>query len=205
MENDKKPIYFSKVEYVRASWMYGKGRPLFRSRAVMILNLVSRELSVQVVRAEPDMADMIYRIEAGWRLGIQESETVPLTKIRNSKTGMKSVNILSDVSNEKIISSEGTVLTDEQMQGLYPYCNALEFEPYRNRKMDMKDPGWQGYRDEITVSFKGITDSYISKIELPMDYLFDDKHTWPSERLYDYLLENYIRPNKKMCKAWWSI
>ena len=39
-------------------------------------------------------------------------------------------------------------LTDEQMEALLPYCNALDFEPYRNREMKMREEGYIGYRDE---------------------------------------------------------
>lgn len=46
-------------------------------------------------------------------------------------------------------------LTDEEYMNLLHYCNALEFEPYRGREMSMKDPGYLGYRDEITMRFSG--------------------------------------------------
>ena len=63
------------------------------------------------------------------------------------------------------------------LQGLrLKYCNALDFEPYRNREMSMDDEGYCGYRDEVNVSFTGITDSYISMIKLPMDYYDDEDH-----------------------------
>ena len=45
----------------------------------------------------------------------------------------------------------------------------------------MDDEGFIGYRDEIKVSFCGVTDSYIPYIELPMNYYYDEKHIWPSE------------------------
>lgn len=51
-------------------------------------------------------------------------------------------------ASSKIIFSKGIKLTDEQMKGLLPYCNALDFEPFRNREMSMDDPGYRGYRDE---------------------------------------------------------
>lgn len=55
--------------------------------------------------------------------------------------------------------------------------------------MAMDDPGYRGYRDEITMWFREITDSYIPKIELPMKYVYDEKHTWPSERLYPFIMK----------------
>lgn len=100
-----------------------------------------------------------------------------------------------------MIFSAGIELREEQMEKLLPLCNALDFEPFRNREMSMDDPGYRGYRDEITMWFRGITDSYIPKIELPMELLYDEKHTWPSERLYQYLWENYLRDNKKLSPA----
>ena len=47
------------------------------------------------------------------------------------------------------------------MQELLSYCNALDFEPYRNKEMISEDEGYIGYRDELQLYFTGITDSYI--------------------------------------------
>ncbi len=51
------------------------------------------------------------------------------------------------------------------MRNLLPYCNALDFEPYRDKKMSMQDEGYIGYRDEINTYFTAITNSHIPKLE----------------------------------------
>ena len=80
-----------------------------------------------------------------------------------------------------------TLETLQQMKELLTYCDTSDFEPYRNREMKMSDEGYIGYRDEVQLDFMAITDSYIPKIELPMDYLYDESRTWPSEKLYQYV------------------
>ena len=70
----------------------------------------------------------------------------------------------------------------------------------------MNDEGYIGYRDEINTYFTGITNSYIPKLDLPMDYFYDEEHIWPSEKLYRYLVKTFFEGNKKLKKwnALWS-
>lgn len=192
------PVYFSKVEFHECFWMFRKGMPYFGDEKIIFLDLVNRELSVQVIRTGQDLSNRIYSLEAGWRIGYPNEEAKQMINIRTGKNGMKSIQVQANDMSSKVVLSKGIMLTDRQMEELLPYCNALEFEPFRNRKMSMKDPGYRGYRDEVTVWFRGITDSYIPKIELPMDYVFDEKHTWPSEKLYEYIVDKLIKPNKKL-------
>lgn len=67
--------------------------------------------------------------------------------------------------------------------------------------MSMDDEGFIGYRDEIKVSFCGVTASYIPYIELPMNYYYDEKHIWPSEKLYCYIYQTFLNNDKKL-KKW---
>ena len=84
------------------------------------------------------------------------------------------------------------------IESLLPYCNALLFEPYRNKKMSMEDAGYVGYRDEVSVRFRGITDSYLPELELPMDFYYDAEHIWPNEKLYRYLIKTFFENNSKL-------
>lgn len=84
------------------------------------------------------------------------------------------------------------------MKILLPYCNALDFEPYRDRKMQMGEEGYIGYRDEVRLHFRAITDSYIPMLELPMEYYYDEEHIWPSEKLYRYLVKTFSEKEKKL-------
>ena len=108
-----------------------------------------------------------------------------------------------DIRRDEIVKSYGIRLSDEDIQKILPYCNALEYEKYRNKEMSTSDEGYIGYRDEVTMYFTAITDSYIPKIELPMEYYYDRAHEWPSERLYRFLVENYLDGNKiEELKGW---
>jgi len=81
-------------------------------------------------------------------------------------------------------------LKNEQFEQLIPYINAYDFEPFRNKEQLFTN--FIGYRDEYWIEFVGITDSYIPKLELPMTIIYDEAHTWPNEKLYQYLLKNYV-------------
>ena len=61
----------------------------------------------------------------------------------------------------------------------------------------MQDEGYIGYRDEVQMCFRGVTDSYIPLLELPMNYYYDEEHIWPSEKLYRYLVTNFLEKNNK--------
>lgn len=100
-----------------------------------------------------------------------------------------------------MIFSYGIKLTDEQIQKILPYCNALDYEAYQDKKMSMMDEGYIGYRDEVSLKFSAVTDSYIPRIELPMKYYYDEDHIWPSEKLYRYLVETFFTDKKKL-KGW---
>lgn len=51
--------------------------------------------------------------------------------------------------------------------------------------------------------FRAVTDSYIPLLELPMDYYYDEKHIWPSEKLYRYLVKTHFEGDKKI-RGWAS-
>lgn len=194
-------VLFSKIEFHECFHMYGKGIPVWGDEKIIFLDIPNQELSIQVIRTTDDLSDKIYSLEAGFRLGRPDEKVEHIQNITVGKNGIHKVSTKANESCSKVIFSKGIKLTDDEMKELLPYCNALEFEPFRDREMSMDDPGYRGYRDEITMWFRGVTDSYIPKIELPMDYVYDEKHTWPSERLYQYLLENFIKNNKKLSTA----
>ena len=84
------------------------------------------------------------------------------------------------------------------MGEILPLCNANDYEPFRNRQMKMGEEGYCGYRDEIHVEFRGITNSPIPLIELPMDYFYDEYHIGPSEKLYRHIIKNVFEKEKSM-------
>lgn len=195
-------VYFSKVEFHQCYYMYQRGVQIWGDEKIIFLDIPNQELSVQIIRTGQDLSNRVFAMEAGWRLGRHQQEPPKLmVNIRNGKNGMQKVRARAEDISSKVIFSKGVKLSDEEMRELLPYCNALDFEPFRDREMSMDDPGYRGYRDEITMWFRGITDSYIPKIELPMEYVYDEKHTWPSERLYQFIMEKHISDNKKLSSA----
>lgn len=123
---------------------------------------------------------------------------IPARRISNERTGFEPRIIRDEQFEQKIAFSYAIKLTDGQMKALLPYCNALEFEPYRDRKMQMGEEGYIGYRDEVRLYFRAITDSYIPMLELPMEYYYDEKHIWSSEILYQYLVKTFLEKEKKL-------
>lgn len=101
-----------------------------------------------------------------------------------------------------IIDSEGINLSNHEMEQILPFCNALEFEKYRDKEPDMSEPGFESYLDDgVHRKFFGVTDSYVPLIEISMDYSFDKKHQWPTEKLYNYLIQRYVE-GKKRYRGW---
>ena len=186
-------IYFSKIEY-RKRIGYGK------VSSIILLNISERELSYQVFewkRKMPAVEGIKTENVNGYFWTYKTA--LPAKKIRNEKSGFESRLVIDDSYEQEVVFSYSIKLNDEQMNELLPYCNALDFEPYRGRKMLMGEEGYIGYRDEVSLYFRAITDSYIPLLELPMDYFYDEKHIWPSEKLYQYLLKTFFEGNKKLC------
>lgn len=147
----------------------------------------------------PGMSGM--QIEESFGQTWTEDVAVPIKKVRNGKNGFEERTIKDDSFEQEVVFSCGVQLTEEQMKKLLPYCDALDFEPYRDKKMSVLDEGCIAYRDEVKLYFTAISDSYIPKIELPMNYYYDDAHIWPSEKLYRYLVKTYFKGNKEV-KGW---
>lgn len=130
-----------------------------------------------------------------------ENVAVPIKMVRNGKTGFEERTIKDDSFEQEVAFSYGVQLTDEQMKKLLPYCDTRDFETYRDKEMSFQDEGCIAYRDEVRLYFTAISDSYIPKIELPMNYYYDEAHIWPSEKLYRYLVRTYFEGNKEV-KGW---
>lgn len=192
-----RPVYFSKIEYIE-SIGYG------RRSSVILLNLVEKELAYQVFEEKRQMP-VIQGIESEVWFGKEHTYDVsyPARIIRNSQTGFQDKLLKCDFCEENVVLSKGFKLTENQIKIMLPYCNSLDFEPYRNREMSMNDEGYVGYRDEVGLKFRAITDDYIPMIELPMSYYYDNEHIWPSEKLYKYLITNFFSNNKEM-RGWYT-
>ena len=192
------PVNFSKI-------MFTEGIIYHKPRSVLYLDLTNKELSYQVFSWKENMPviqgekkDEIMSKLSGkeWI----ESYSSPAIIMKNGKNDFHAEIVEDDYYKKIIEFNWGIKLSQQQFQALLPYCNALDFEPYRNRTMSMDDEGYIGYRDEIKVSFCGVTDSYIPYIELPMNYYYDEDHIWPSEKLYRYIYQTFLNNDKKLRK-----
>lgn len=188
----KDTIYFSKIEY-REVKGYGN------TSSILLLNIPERELSYQVFEWKRQMPVIEgIRVEERNDYIWLNDIAIPARRISNERTGFEPRIIRDEQFEQKIAFSYGIKLTDGQMKALLPYCNALDFEPYRDRKMQMGEEGYIGYRDEVRLYFRAITDSYIPMLELPMEYYYDEEHIWPSEKLYRYLVKTFLEKEKKL-------
>lgn len=188
-------IYFSKIEY-REVIGYGN------TSSIMLLNIPERELSYQVFDWKRQMPAIVGVQTEEWNEHIWSHDiAIPVKRIQNKKTGFKSQIIKDEKYEQKVTFSYAIKLTDDQMKDLLQYCNALDFEPFRGRKMKMGEEGYIGYRDEVHLYFKAVTDSYIPFLELPMDYYYDEEHIWPSEKLYRYLVRTFFERNE-ILRGW---
>ncbi len=191
------PIYFSKIEFTEK---------LFNCKGVrcgrILVNIPEKEFSYQISKYKMQTpATKVLRTEKFGDITHSFYEPVPVKVIKDTHTGFKNRMLLDERFEEEVIISFSKKLNEKQMKDLLPYCNALKFEPYRNKKMSMEDDGYIGYRDEMSLSFCAMTDSYIPMLELPMNYIYDEVHIWPSEKLYRYLTKTYL-PNMKQLRQY---
>lgn len=126
---------------------------------------------------------------------------VPGILIKSCKNNFNQQSIAIEEEEKIVTFSYGIKLSDLEIKLIQEYCNALEFEEYRYLDIyDYLDTyGYIGYIDEINLEFEGITNSYLPKIKLSMNLIFNNEHSWPTEKLYNYLMNIYIINNKE-CK-----
>ena len=190
-------IYFTKVEYRMVQLPEGN------TTSILLLNIPGKELSYQVFNRKRRMP-AITGLQTK-RIGEYEwidNISLPAVKMKNGKTGFKSEVLVDDEYEQEVIRSYAMNITDEQMEELLPYCDASEFEPYRNKKLSMDDEGVDVYLDWAILNFKAITDSYIPLMELPIECFHNKKHMWPHEKLYMYLKKMIVEDSKCLIGKW---
>lgn len=188
----QKPIYFSKVEF-------REGTGFMNIDNIILLNLLERELSFQAFKWKKQMPVIQgQKTEEFFGHEYTFDASYPARMISSEHTGFKPQLFKTEQYEQEVIFSYGIKLNDQQYEELLPLCNALDFEPFRGRKMVMGEEGYIGYRDEISLYFRAITDSHIPMLELPMEYYYDEAHIWPSERLYRHIIQNIFEKEKGM-------
>lgn len=197
-------IYFSKVEF-RDCRESGRTRITF-------LNIHERELSYQVLdkkRRMPSIEEISfvrlpYKEDIAPRAVRKQFSTfksgLPAKKIKNGKNGFEPQYVEDDYFEQEVVFSYAIKLTDKQVEELLPYCNALDFEPYRNQERVIDEELFLVLDDTYgSISFMGITDSYIPMLELTMNLDCNEEHSWPSEKLYRYLVLTFFKGKEELC------
>lgn len=188
----REPIYFSKVEFRECTKSMNIGK-------IILLNLPECELSFWAFRWKKQMPTIQgQKTEEFFGCEYTYDTSYPARMISSEHTDFKPKLFKTDSYEQEVIFSYGIKLSEQQYEELLPLCNALDFEPFRGRKMVMGEEGYVGYRDEICLYFRAITDSYIPMLELPMEYYYDEAHIWPSEKLYRHIIKNIFDKEKKM-------
>lgn len=139
----------------------------------------------------------------GYRIG-RHTGTEPYAKaariLRSSGNGFRPQLLPTETDEAQPVFCWHKQLSAAETEALLPYCNALDFEPYRERTMSLNDEGVVAYRDEITLAFTGISASHLPMLELPMALYYDESRLWPSERLYRYLLRHHLETQPALRK-----
>lgn len=190
-----KPIYFSKIEF--------REQVAHRLNSNLLIDLDEGALAYQVYDSSPrDKAPAITRIEHEEVLGEIRSYKMgkPGMRMKNFHTGFEYTMLVDDECEEEVIFSYIHRFCETEKRELLPYCNALDFEPYRDRGISPDDKGYSGYKDDVDVTFIGITDSYIPMIKLPLDRYCDEDCIVPCVELYFYILRKYL--NGKKLREW---
>ena len=195
----EKELYFSKIEFIEKLG--------YKDRFTLLINLDEKKIYYEEYRTKRNMPSGVI-IETDYWEGepIESYTTSAATRImRNGKTNFQPHHVRINSSEDEVVVSHGIELSSEDIKELLPYCKVMDFEPYRNKFMSMDDPGFIGYRDEVSLCFKGVSNSYVPLIELPMDYYYDEAHIWPSEKLYRYIVKKYFANKKKYrdCDVSW--
>ncbi|UPQ85929.1 hypothetical protein M0R79_00705 [Ignavigranum ruoffiae] len=192
----KEDANFSLITFIES-------RPLhdgFFNEIVIQLNVISKEVSIVETKYYLYDAPAIdvrgwYKISA--KKDIETSYSKNARRIKNPLTQDQWKQLATYELREEVVRSRGIKLSEEQIKLILPYCKVSDFEPYRNRKMDMKDPGYIGYRDGVSMEFIGVSNSGLPVIQLPMDYYFTAEYEWPSERLYRVLVTEVLNKDSR--------
>ena len=85
---------------------------------------------------------------------------------------------------------------------ILPLCRVHDFEAY-TAEADRQQDGWGesvdtiGYRDGVSILFCG-TCGKCSEIERHMDFLYDKGHEPPHEKLYQFLIKNFLAKDRSL-------
>ena len=96
-------------------------------------------------------------------------------------------------------------LSSGSINQILPLCAISSFEQYLLNNPNMVD-SWGdsknsiGYRDGTYIIFHGIIDSDVPELKIEMTTLYDRQHEPPQEKLYRFLIHNFLSVEKDLKK-----
>lgn len=184
-------MYFTKIEFQEKS---------SDICTFLSLNLVTKEIAYNVIKFTFTGAGGIQKMQA---IKINDSvfsaETASrATYVASDKTAFIPELLITEERKEEILFSYKKEFSETQLKKLLPYCKVSDFEAYRNKAFSISDQGAVAYRDEVSLIFRGTSDSPVPYIEIPMNIIYDDNHSLPAEKLYEYILSTFFIKNKEV-------
>lgn len=90
----------------------------------------------------------------------------------------------------------GLKLTDEQLEKLVPYIYSSDFKHVNQNGINFNNPKLVGYRDEISIKFRAISQDGRPLFVYEMSGVYRDWHNYPTDKLYDYLARKFFSQKK---------
>lgn len=182
-------IFFSKFVYTQIlSWHAEKNYVYVK------FDLIQNEFSVQVYKRVTD-PHAVYETDETFYLSNNQQMSIK-TKAVKIAHGRNDFNpeLIPAGNDKECIFSYGIKLNENDIEQLKPYCNAVAFQKYIGRKA----PELCAYRDDgLSMSFDGCTNSHIPYMHFDMDFVYPK---WPTEILWNYICDVFIKPNKELRK-----
>lgn len=113
---------------------------------------------------------------------------------------MRQIEYLVIEKNELIVDYRKRLSTGVINQ-ILPLCGCCDFEQYllRHEKDSLNWVDQEhsiGYRDGVSIIFYGQSELNASEIKMDMGFLYDEQYQPPHEKLYRFLIQNFLLKNK---------
>ena len=127
--------------------------------------------------------------------------------------GMQKFTMLLDLERQEIeylVIEKNEAIVDYQkklstraINQILPLCRRCDFEQYLLKyEKNLINWGDQehsiGYRDGVSITFCGQSEPNASEIKMDMSFLYDKQYQPPHEKLYSFLIRNFLLQNKDL-------
>ena len=107
------------------------------------------------------------------------------------------------IEKNEVIVDYRKKLSTGAINQILPLCKLCDFERYL-LKHEKNSSNWGdqehsiGYRDGVSITFCGQSEPNASRIKLDMSFLYDEQYQPPHEKLYRFLIQNFLLKNKDL-------